>query len=850
MLKDENMNKLRFRKNTLLIATILALFGFKGASASDMIEFDDSIMKAMGFDNVDLSAFSGSGDQFLGTYSAEVKLNSNSILSDYSIQFYQANDGSELCITEAFASDIFVKQEFIDVLKKSSNHSVDEGDCLDLVSLDTAISVLFNASDQIVNITLPQAYIDNVDPSWVSPKRRDYGVPGVIFDYSLVWNYDREKDSYTGRKESKSSVRSYGTVGGNIGWLRVRADYQYYSKAREDDKKFEWAQIYGFTDLPSLNAKLFVGEINSRSNIFDTARIKGASLYSDENMMPSYLRGYAPQITGVASSNAIVTISQYGGVIRTEQVPAGPFVISDLPSYITGVVSVEIEEANGQTRNYQVDIAQVPFLTRKGAARYSVNIGRLDPLWGDKIGTSLTSFDLSYGLMNNVSVYGGAQYTTNNEYKAFNLGVGFNLGQFGALSFDITKSNNKVSELGVDDSGTSYRFNYAKRFTSSTTVNIAGYRFSSRGFTSLNNYITMKQAQDAFAPSFEKNRFTLSVSQQFSDLGLSVTGTLSKTMYWNNRSMSNYAISVSKYIRKEGFFNNSNISLTFSQDKSEYYDDNKRISLYISLPLESNDNNGRIQYGARYNTLDRMVDQNVQYFANGLGGEYSIGATAYHKKDLSGSIDYSMDARYDVDTGYGRFNSSADYKENRQNVRAGFEGSLTLTKYGLATHSRSFGAANARLILDAGAPGVRMANGIDVSNTFGLAGISNISSYSYGSYQIDNDNLPENVEIPNGIVDVAVTDGAIAYRSLGGISGEKSISTITLSDGSYPPFGATVYRENGDEREVAIVADQGLTYLTGLKKNVKFVVKWGSTQSCELKIDSLDSENLQNLTCY
>lgn len=91
---------------------------------------------------------------------------------------------------------------------------------------------------------------------------------------------------------------------------------------------------------------------------------------------------------------------------------------------------------------------------------------------------------------------------------------------------------------------------------------------------------------------------------------------------------------------------------------------------------------------------------------------------------------------------------------------------------------------------------------------------------------------------------------AIFTSSLGGISGEKAIARVTLSDGSYPPFGSAVYRSNGNEQEVAIVAEEGLTYLTGLIKNAEYIIKWNGSQSCQIKINSLDTTTLNNLTCY
>ncbi|WP_157699308.1 fimbria/pilus outer membrane usher protein, partial [Serratia marcescens] len=45
----------------------------------------------------------------------------------------------------------------------------------------------------------------------------------------------------------------------------------------------------------------------------------------DDNMLPPNLRGYAPEVTGVAKTNAKVTISQQGRVLYETTVAAGPF---------------------------------------------------------------------------------------------------------------------------------------------------------------------------------------------------------------------------------------------------------------------------------------------------------------------------------------------------------------------------------------------------------------------------------------------------------------------------------------------------------------------------------------------
>lgn len=92
-------------------------------------------------------------------------------------------------------------------------------------------------------------------------------------------------------------------------------------------------------------------------------------------MLPPNLRGYAPDISGVAHTAAKVTVSQVGRVIYETQVPAGPFRIQDLADFSSGTLHVRIEEVNGQVQEYDISTASMPFLTRPGQVRYKIMMG-------------------------------------------------------------------------------------------------------------------------------------------------------------------------------------------------------------------------------------------------------------------------------------------------------------------------------------------------------------------------------------------------------------------------------------------------------------------------------------------
>lgn len=806
-------------------------------------EFDHNLLELLGADeNVDLTAFAGTNEQFAGEYLARVLINDMLLSQNTPIYFYTKNNESHICFTKELISTFPLKKTLYRNISNNVAHTTDEGDCYDLENHDASIEVAFNPEIQELSIKMPHAYMERFDPSWVPPQKRDYGISGVFVDYSLLKMFNRS--SYAGTTQTGNSFTSFGTVGANIGRLRFRSNYQYDTHTQGSDK-LKWLETYGFTDIASLNSQLYFGELHTRSNVFDTTRFKGVSFFTEERMMPSYLQGYAPQITGTVMTNAVVTVKQFGNIIKVVQVPAGPFLIEDLPSYLNGTVDVEVEENNGNRYSYQVDISQIPFLTRKGGIRYNVNVGKLSPSYASNISTNLISADASYGLTSNISLIGGVLHTTNNEYRAINAGVGLNMGSFGALSIDMTRSKNKVNDQRELE-GQSYRINYAKRFGTSTSLNLASYRISSQDFTTLNNYIDMKSGQLQNL-RLEKHRFSLSVSQNVPLWDVGFSASISKSTYWNRQESSYYSLSAHTTI-KSGLLENTSVSLGFSHNKNEYNRNNNQISLFLHIPLDGY--RTRLSYSARYDQLSDIVSQQVSYSSQAsFGGDYTLGASTYHRKDLSGAIEYGLDSSYYRNFGFGTLTTSANYSDKQQAITAGIDGSLTLTKHGLAAQPRVYNDAS-RLIVDAGASDVEILGTDSKTNIFGLAGVSNVPEYYRMNYMIDNDNLPENVDVQDSVIDLAASKGAIVYRSVNAISGEKVVSVISLPDGGHPPFGAVVYRENGKNEEVAMVANNGLTYLTGINQKSKFIVKWGGNQSCRLSINSSNIVDLKQLTCY
>ncbi|WP_142915322.1 fimbria/pilus outer membrane usher protein, partial [Klebsiella pneumoniae] len=65
---------------------------------------------------------------------------------------------------------------------------------------------------------------------------------------------------------------------------------------------------------------------------------------------------------------------------------------------------------------------------------------------------------------------------------AVNLGMGKNMGDFGALSLDITQANATLSDYS-DHQGQSIRFLYNKALSDvGTNIQLVGYRYSTKGY--------------------------------------------------------------------------------------------------------------------------------------------------------------------------------------------------------------------------------------------------------------------------------------------------------------------------------------------------------------------------------
>lgn len=798
--------------------------------AAGDVEFNTDILDLNDRTNIDLSQFSRSGFILPGTYPMAVQVNTQP-LPEQPVAFYPPDDdpkGSQACLSPDLVAQLGLKQDQMATLMWWK-----EGECLDIRSL-AGMEVTGDLSTSTLYVSLPQAYLEYNAPNWDPPSRWDQGVPGLLVDYNLTGQSIQQQN-----QASRNTISGNGTVGLNSGPWRIRADWQ----GRVDDdaanrnQKMEWSRFYAYRALPSIQSRLTLGENYLYSDIFDSFRFTGASLNSDDSQLPPNLRGYAPEVVGVANTNAKVIISQKGRVLYEALVAAGPFRIQDLNDAVTGSLDVRVEEQDGSVKTFTVESASIPYLTRPGTVRYKTALGRPSDLHNGGQGSVFGTGEFSWGISNGWSVYGGA--ITDNNYKALTVGVGRDLLAFGALSFDATRASTSLDDETL--SGASYRLSYSKNFEEyDSQVTFAGYRFSEKNYLSMSEYLDARNYGGEVGGS--KALYTATFNKQFRDSGLSVYLNYSNQSYWDRPVSERWTLSLARYF-SIGTVKNMSLSMNLyrNQERDQRSGEQSNTGMYLSVSLpmgrsgtlttSANRASGKNGYSARFS--DRLDERN----------SYQVTAS---DRSVSGSFSHMGDqATLDL-------NASAQ-ENNYTSLSLSARGGGTLTAQGAALH-RSSSMGGTRLMIDtAGVPDVpiRGYGAATRSNSFGKVVVSDISSYYRTSASVDLENLPANVEATQSVTQLTLTEGAIGYRSLDVISGLKAMALLTLADGSTPPFGATV--KNDKQQDTGIVNEDGSVYLSGIQLGEPMTVSWGGIERCTMILPvTLPKDGLEsalNLPC-
>ncbi|WP_195848308.1 MULTISPECIES: fimbria/pilus outer membrane usher protein [Providencia] len=697
-------------------------------------------------------------------------------------------------------------------------------------------SVKLDLSRLRLDISIPQIAMRPHYGRYADPSLWEDGIPALLTNYSL--SAGRSSMHSGGQTTHDDNLFATLRSGLNAGAWRLRSTithtYSGGSSTRQSSSNTRFSNTYLSRAIQTLRSSLLIGESQTGSEIFDSVPFKGMKLSSDEQMLPNQLRGFAPAVSGVANSNARITIRQNGNVVYETYVAPGPFSINDIQqSGMSGDYDVTVTEADGSEHQFIVPYSSLPVMLRPGGWKYEFTGGRYDSDMA--VDTRRADFILGtavYGLLNNITLYGGTLIAR--DYQSVSAGSGISLGSLGALSADITHSNAKFHE-DQTKTGQSYRIRYSKSLVSTgTSVDLTALRYSTEHYYTFNEFNREGyRLEDGVSPWTQQRRrssFQTQISQQMDTFG-TLHLRYSRDDYWGgDKSLTGMSLGYSNSIKGVGIGLNYNID-RLKSDKNQW-PENRQVSLNVSIPFS---------IFSPYRDFQSMyATTSITHDNNGKTSNY----TGISGNTLDGALSYSVNQGWGNQGQAANSNVNVGYQGNQGNVSAGYSYSNTmqsmnmnvsggmLVHSGGVTLSRPFGDSVA-LVSAPDADGVSVNGKAAVTDSRGYAVVPYLSNYTRNSIGLDPTTLPDDVDLKQTNINVYPTKGAVVNASFSTRVGYKVLMTLKHQQGVVP-FGAVaslVDTKPGEEDISGVVGDYGQVYLAGLPETGKLRVKWGSDSS-------------------
>ncbi|EJD6672740.1 TPA: fimbrial biogenesis usher protein [Providencia rettgeri] len=810
-------------------------------------------------DVADLSRYEKGEGQPPGVYQVDLYLN-DTFLGAQHISFSTIEKTSSVDqvddtgLTPCLAKGWLIKQG-VNIMSIPELAGLDDADCVDLPNAIDKASTNFEFDKQQLHISVPQAMLMYDIRGYVSPEYWNNGVPALFTNYNFSARNNKNTDK--GGDTNSNYFLSLNS-GINLGPWRIRNESTWNTTGTGGRHKTRWNNVASYIQraITPLRATLTVGDSVTDSDIFDSLSFRGVQLASDENMLPESQRGFAPVVRGIANTNAQVTIEQNGYIIYQTHVPPGAFEIKDLYSTASsGDLTVIVKENNGTVNRFTVPYSAVPILQREGHFKYALTAGRYRSGYSGQGTPDFIQGTLVTGLQRGLTFYQG--FLTGRNYNAIAAGLGKNLGQFGAISLDVTHANSRLPD-GSNKSGQSLRFLYAKSLNQlGTNFQLLGYRYSTKGFytfsettyNQMKGYQTLSQdgVIDVEPTLYDyhnlyytkKGKIQANVSQNLGKYG-SVYFSASYQDYWHTNE-TDQLIQLGYNSSWEDLTYNLNMSWNKVKDMGGR---DKRLAFNVSIPFDSKLFNGRkmddiafnrnsafANYSATYEQ-DSQVTQTAGVSGTLLEGRnlnYSV-QQGYGNKGMDASGNASLDYR----GGYGNVNVGYAYGKHWQQVNYGVSGGLLLHEDGL-TLSQPLGDTSV-LVKVPDVSGIEVLNSVGVKTDWrGYAVVPNATAYRNNRIALNVNSFSDNVEVDDNITNVVPTKGAIVMADFKASIGYRALITITQRNGNKVPFGAMVtdQRQKGN----GIVGEDGEVFMSGLADSGILTVSWGKREDQQCTVD-------------
>lgn len=750
-----------------------------------------------------------------GIKTADIILNDH-VLFKTKIEFVKTHgeEGAIPCLTQALLHQIGLDHH-LDELQSSGQQT-----CYDLTSKWPDAKIHYDESMQQLIINAPQAAMNVASQSeMIDPSLWDSGVNALRLSYSGYVYHTQTHNSGASSDTSDSAYLSLNSAV-NLG------KWRFYSFDTFNKSSSGWEQnhdrAYAERDIAPLVSRLTVGDVyaSTSSDVLGLLPVRGATLETNGQMLPSDTFSYSPVIRGVAHTNARVVIRQRGNIIYSKTVSPGSFAITDLTNGQIGAdLSVTVEESDGSKQQFTVPYTSLPNMIRPGTWRYSASAGRYRDS-GLSYQPLVSQGSLQYGFDKFTL---GDLVLVGEGYRSTALSSAVNLGYWGSISLDWALEHHQQGHSSSEDfysspddqqsesesesagSGSAIRVLYARRFDDTdTSLQLMGYRYQTPEFMDFSEYASARWGSDD-NNYHRKGETQVTLNQGLGDYGNGYLTLQRDTYYDSSARDTSLTMGYSFNIRSV------NVGLNYSYQTNSGSDgDNapdRQFSLNLSVPLDMGERRSR----------------NLSFTTNSSSQSGSSQMATLSGTELDSALNYSVSAQHNnqgfspsASVAYrnsmANMNASVSAGQGSRQYSAGISGGVVAYNHGVVL-SQTLGdtiaiieTPDAKNISVEGQPGVS-------TNRWGRAVVPSISPYRDNALSLDTRHAADNVELVDGGENVIPTHGAVVVRRFQTKVGRRAIVMLSLPNGKPAPFGASVWQ---DKEQVGMVADNGLLYLNGI----------------------------------
>lgn len=732
------------RKPSLLYTMcLLSLFPVMAVSATKKgaAAFDIKTLEGLGY-SADLAEFFSKQDKFLpGQHDVTLIINANKTYRTEA----SFNSEGQLC----------ADRKLLMTLKL---HHKDSGDsCENIETLWPGVAVKLFPGQFRIEMTLPQ---EAFDPELESS---DYQRGG----YAVLLNYNLFGQRIESNNDDLNLFQGQFEPGINFNnWvLRNRGSYTYNQGIGHYDNQ----ETYALRAVESLKSVVQLGEFGLVGNTYSGLPVVGAQLYSDNAQLNN--TQLTVPIEGIANTNATIEIRQRGRVIYRTVVAPGPFSLSNISNFSSGVpTDVNVIEEDGTQQNFTVSNALDPNFEQQ-ATTYQLAIGRyrdnLDN--GESDSPLLASGEWSFSPINSLRTTSAGLLSADYQNISMqNLYSGLENAWFsGVASYSNTKSAGQGYQLSVQNQ---VAINGNLSASLSTVYDSVNYWSPDNALSNGNNLETLTNGK-------LKNATSAALTWAHPRWG-AFSYVLSNNMYYQAENSVSHTVSVSEQFGR--VTTTLSIQSTSQGQNAAYFG--------LSMPLGKGSLSGRMQR----NNGNMTLGSTYQGTWDDNKG-YSVGITGSdNQRRVNGAMN--------IKTAYSQLSGGVSQATN--NSRSAYlssSGSMAYANNTFATSASAIGDTFAVVNVPSQS-NLRVSSpssGMAITDYAGTALLPSVIPYTASKAQISTKTLPLNIRLNSTSADLMMTRGTVATRDFEATETRQLLLTILDSNGEPMPVGANVLDTQG-----------------------------------------------------